>query len=112
MALAAVVEMFVRKGDDPPPEVHASIGGSSARAARFLVTRELRLPLTKGMVEVLSHGFDERLKVTSAGRRVLRDIPTLLFRSNAAFLAGRVTEILGSDGTSSLHPFPFLVLSS
>jgi hypothetical protein len=64
------------------------------------------------MVEVLSHGFDERLKVTSAGRRVLRDIPTLLFRSNAAFLAGRVTEILGSDGTSSLHPFPFLVLSS
>ena len=48
------------------------------------------------MVEVLSHGFDERLKVTSAGRRVLRDIPTLLFRSNAAFLAGRVTEILGN----------------
>jgi hypothetical protein len=44
MALAAVVEMFVRKGDDPPPEVHASIGGSSARAARFLVRVSYAFP--------------------------------------------------------------------
>ena len=52
---------------------------------------------------MLPNGFDERLKSTSGGRRVLRDIPTALFKEHVAFLAAGVREALGTDGTPSLE---------
>ena len=74
-----------------------------SKRSRQTVTVRKRLPLTKGMIEVLPNGFDERLKSTSGGRRVLRDIPTALFKEHVAFLAAGVREALGTDGTPSLE---------